>query len=303
MASWLRRIALVSAFTLAVSSVAMAEPHYRADAEQAWAKGDFAAAEKAYKVLIQAGHLETGVVVQAYVRLGSARAALGKKDEAVKSFRAAAVLDPNFQPLPEGGPKAIEAAQIARSSVAKLGPLVFEAKVPEKLEVGAPFKVNASVDTAHLPMVIRMSVTLRYKDKENAPPIKTVETFPEPTGAASVTIDDLPKDMTGEVEVQVAALDSFYNKIATQSVTRTASSMNGSQKEEGGGGSIYGERKAPPQAKEKADSGKGSGGILSTAWPFVIGGIVLAAGGASMYYVFLGRPSNSVLLPATVRTQ
>jgi tetratricopeptide (TPR) repeat protein len=270
----------------------------RKQAEDAFGHQEYETAEKLFKKLIEDGELEQDAVIGAYVRLGGSRAMLGKKDEAVKAFRAAAVLDPNFVPTPDGNPKVIEAAQIARSSVAKLGPLVFEAKVPERVELGTPVAVTAIVDPAHLPMVSRLLVTVKQHDKENATVLATKSELSDPSGSTKLTLDELPKDVA-EVDIQVSALDKFRNKIASQSFTRSlkAAVVAG---ESGAGGSIYGDR--ADSKKKKTSDEKDSVGIFSTAWPFVVGGVVLAAGGVSMYY-YLSRPSVSTIGPATVGTK
>jgi hypothetical protein len=289
------------AMTVSGAVVAKDGKSRREVAEEAFGHEQYENAEKLFKKLIEDGELEKDAVISAYVRLGGSRAVLGKKDEAVKAFRAAAVLDPNFVPMPDGNPKAIEAAQLARSSVAKLGPLVFEAKIPERFEQGAKIAVVAIVDPAHLPMVSRLLVTLKQHDKEGAPVLLNKRELTDPSGSTTLTLalDELPKDVPGEVDVQVSALDKFNNKIASQTATRTLK-LAGS-KEADSGGNIYGDK--PSEGKKKKPSDEKDGvGIFSTAWPFVIGGVVLAAGGVSMYY-FLSRPTVSSIGPASVGTQ
>jgi hypothetical protein len=284
------------ALSVTVSRSATAkDPQIRAQAEEAWARGDFEASEKLYKKLVEFGFLETGVLVQSYVRLGACRSLLGRKDDAIKAFRAASVLEPNFQTPPEGGQKALDAAQLARSSVQKLGPLVFEAKIPDKVEVGSPVRVTATVDQAHLPMVTRMQVLVKLHDKENAVPVKNEEP-PSPGGSTTLSIDELPRDMKGEIDIEVSALDKHFNRLATQRQVRTLGAVPASAQNPDASGSVYAESKSTEEeakSKRSAKPSKSDGvSFWSTPWPYVVGGIALAAGGASVYY-FTTRPADT----------
>jgi hypothetical protein len=303
--------ALVAASQTVSAPAAAKDPQIRAQAEEAWARGDFEASEKLYKKLVEFGFLETGVLVQSYVRLGACRSLLGRKEDAIKAFRAASVLEPNFQTPPEGGQKALDAAQLARSSVQKLGPLVFEAKIPDKLEAGAPVRVTATVDQAHLPMVTRVQVLVKLHDKENAVPVKTEEP-PSPGGSTALSIDELPRDMKGEVDIEVSALDKHFNRLATQRQVRTIGAVPvlGNKLGEGpdASGSV-----AEKSSEEEGKEGKSkhplkpskSDGVSfwSTPWPYVVGGIALAAGGASVYYFTTRPPDMFTVSRALVETR
>jgi hypothetical protein len=74
-------------------------------ARAAWEKGSLDVAEPLYREALEKGGLAPGDVLEGYVRLGSIRASLGKRDQAIAAFRAASILDSTFAVPSEAGPK------------------------------------------------------------------------------------------------------------------------------------------------------------------------------------------------------
>lgn len=296
-AAWLRvrRVALLLVLgcltTVALMNVAQAsEPlPLRQEADGAWNKGEFEDAERLYRILIERGGLDAKEVVVAYVRLGSARAILGKRKESIAAFRAAAVLDAKFAVPSEAGEKAVQYAQVARSDMSKIGPLVFDAQAPEKVDPGSTLAVKTSVDVPHVPMVARVAVVARVVPK-GAPPdegktpkeLKNSEP-PGASGGTEVTLGPMPSEGGTVLELEVHALDKFDNRLATVKRTVTVRSIAVAV--------------TPPPRKKPGVS------FWATPWPYVIGGVALAAGGASAYYFWL-RPTDTVTVGTVgVRTR
>ncbi len=300
-ALWLRvrrlamMIALASLATVLVAQVGHAsEPlPLRQEADGAWTKGDFEDAERLYRILIERGGLDAKAVVVAYVRLGSARAILGKRKESVAAFRAAAVLDAKFVVPAEAGDKAVQFAQVARSDMSKIGPLSFDAQAPEKVDPGSTLAVKTTVDVPHVPMVARVAVIARVVPKgvrDGAPSeegkapkeLKNSEP-PSASGGTEVTLSPMPSEGGTVLELEVHALDKFDNRLATVTRTVTVRSIAVAV--------------TPPPPKKPGVS------FWATPWPYVIGGVALAAGGASAYYFWL-RPTDTVTVGAVgVRTR
>lgn len=264
-------------------------------ARVSWDKGDFGAAEPQFKEAIEKGGLAPADVLDAYVRLASVRLILGKKDAALNAFRAAAVIDPHFVVPPEAGKKASQLAAQARKDTAKYGALVLRATVPPSAGVSTPVKVEASVDDAHLPLVQKIGVTSKdsqNKEYAHTEPSSAKVTFEIPASAVSGG---------GTLVVRVDALDAHDNRLA---------SVEDKVKVEGEApvadaaavpATIPGKipEDPPPIAEKKARSG---GGFFSSPWPYILGGVLLAAGGAVVY--FGTRPTGDVTVGSpSVRNQ
>src|SRR2546422_9982216 len=68
-------------------------------ARAAWEKNSLADSETLYREAIERGGLAPDEVLEGYIRIGAARASIGKKDQAVAAFRAASILDAEL-PVP-----------------------------------------------------------------------------------------------------------------------------------------------------------------------------------------------------------
>ena len=108
-----RRAALFGAVLTLTSNVHGGEASPGASAlrqaRTAWDHNALEAAEPHYREALEKGGLAPAEVLEGYVRLGSIRAALGRKDAAIAAFRAASVLDERFPVPTEAG------ARVARA--------------------------------------------------------------------------------------------------------------------------------------------------------------------------------------------
>ncbi len=250
-----------------------------ARARGAWERGEADIAEASYREAIEQGGLAPDEVREGYIRLGAARAVLGRKDQSINAFRAAAVLDSEFAVPAEAGKKAAQYAAQAKKDVAKIGALSFAAQFPDKVESQTPFKVKVQLDAAHVGVVKGIVITAKdgsggkdYSKREA--PKETLELeVPSSIAIAGST-----------VAVRVDAIDGRNNRLASAD----------------GRVQVIGEA-APAAAlaevPKKADTPppkRGGGSIWSSPWPYVVGGLVLVGTGAAVY--FQTRPTETVTL-------
>ena len=249
-------------------------------ARTSWDRGEADQAEVAYKEAIEQGGLAPEEIREAYVRLASARAVLGKKDQSIAAVRAAAILDHDFTVPPEAGKKAGAHAAQAKKDVAKIGTLQLTSTTPDKVEAQKAFKVRVTLDPAHVPVVTRLRVTARDgaggKDFVKTEPPKDVVEFEIP---ASIAVAG------SQVSVRADALDRFNNRIG--------SAENRIQVRDAEG--------APPPAVVAATTDakaqdRPKRGFWSSPWPYIVGGVVLIGGGATIY--FQTRPTDNVTIGA-----
>jgi hypothetical protein len=277
-ASGVRSGALFVALTTAASVYAQPSLAWEgplAGARTAWDQGEYDVAESLYRQAIEQGGLSPRDVLDAYVRLGSTRAVLGKKESALAAFKAAALIDNRFTTPPEAGRKAVQLADRARRAESHIGPITLHADVPGVLAPGDSAQVDATLDPAHAAIATKVAIMARDgvtgKSYEHAEDSATSVHFKIPPSLA------LP-DAT--LVIRVDALDSHANRLA--SVEQRVHVQP-----------------APPVQRPLVasndvgrDEGKKGGGFWSTAWPYVIGGAALAAGGAAVY--FATRPGDDV---------
>jgi hypothetical protein len=243
-------------------------------AREAWDAGDFDLAPGLYLDALNAGGLHREEVVDALVHMGSALAVAGKKTPALTALRQAALLDPDFVIPPEAGKKAVALGDRARREQQRAGRLTVTAQAPEQVRAGAPFTVDVSVtpvdgSTVHsIVVVVRDSLAGRTY-QQNAPP------------DARVTFDvALRMTLPGaSLVVHVQAIDAHDNELA--SAERRVRVIGAA------------EHPAPaPVAARRATAG----GFWTTAWPYIIGGATVAAGGAAIY--FAARSTEDVNIGA-----
>jgi hypothetical protein len=266
-------------------------------ARAAWTRHDFAAAATQYQAALDAGGLAPADVVDAYLHLGVSLTVVKKYNPALAAFREAAALDPHFT-VPRGsGPLAVAMAERARKEKekAKLGPIALTADVPSDVAAGAPFGVTASLDAAHLSMPASIAIAVKdplsgahFEDtKEPAPDVRfTVPTRMTLPGAS--------------LSVQIDALDAHANRLATvEQHVRVGAAVVASH---GHASPAHGPSTSSSSSSSSSPSDEpdhvttSSGGFWHTAWPYVIGGVALAAGGAAAY--FLTRPPDDVNIDA-----
>jgi hypothetical protein len=260
-------------------------------ARAAWEKGNLDIAEPLYREALEKGGLAPGDVLEGYVRLGSIRASLGKRDQAIAAFRAASILDSTFAVPSEAGPKGPAYAAQAKKDTAKIGSIQLTLKAPKEVTSGKSFTVTASLDGAHIPIVAKLGLVARdgTSGKE-----ATAEGKPGESAELEV-----PAEVTmpsASILVRVDALDGHGNRLASAE-ERVRVPEGGVA---AGGGS---NAKAEPSSAGASASSAGAdtgvrkgGGFWSSPWPYVIGGVALAGAGTAVY--FGTRPSEQVAVGA-----
>lgn len=254
-------------------------------ARAAWDKGDYDVAEPLYQEAIETGGLDPSEVLDAYVRLGSACAVLGKKTAALAAFKVAALIDPHFVLPPEAGKRAAVIADRARKMEARIGAIALGASIPSEVSSGESPRVDATLDAAHAVVASRIGLVARdplsgksYTDSQD--PAATIHfTVPSSMTLPSATL-----------QIRVDALDAHQNRIATVEGRTHVRAVAPATVAPIALAPIF---PLGDGAKPKGDSDKdhkSGGGFWSTAWPYVLGGLALAGGGAA---IFLATRSNS----------
>lgn len=249
-----------------------------AKARQAWDDGELDQAEHAYQEALDKGGLDRAATLESWVHLGAARAVLGNKSGALSAFRVALFIDENFSVPTEAGKKAIAAAAAARSHPGHVGMLHLSLSVPADAPSGEPFAVNVMLDAGQAALITRLSLhvrdvtTSKKYDFEEQP--GTVVHFRVP---ASMTLPN------ASLKVEVDALDAHDNEMASAEERVT----------------IRGTPVA--ETHPSKDELHKSSGFWSSPWPYLIGGALLAAGGATTAY-FLLRPTTVSIGPAQIDT-
>lgn len=249
------------------------------DARASWAKGSLEHATVLYRQALEQGGLAPDEVLEGYVRLGAARAATGKKDQALAAFRAASILDADFEVPPQAGRKGAAIANQAKKETARLGSLKLEVRAPKTTPAGKTFTVHAEIDAPHVPAIAKVALVARdgTTGKETTVDVKPAAAL-ELEVPASMTLPD------ASLLVRVDALDAHQNRLASAEER------------------VHVDPAPPPEAIAKASAPKiipeartGSG-FWSSPWPYVIGGIALAGAGAATY--FGTRPIEQVSVGA-----
>ena len=290
------RAVAVACFVLATnaapayaSEAAAGGPALR-QARAAWEKGNLDIAEPLYREALEKGGLAPADILEGYVRLGSIRASLGKRDQAIAAFRAASILDSTFAVPSEAGPKGPAYAAQAKKDTAKIGSIQLSIKAPKEVTSGKSFTVTASLDGAHIPIVAKLGLIAR--DGTSG---KEATTETKPSDSAEL---EVPAEVTmpgASILVRVDALDSHGNRLA--SVEERVRVPEGGIVAAGGGGSNAKSEPSRSGAAASADTGvRTGGGFWSSPWPYVIGGVALAGAGTAVY--FGTRPSDQVAVGA-----
>ncbi len=268
-------------------------------ARDAWDRGALETAEPLYREALEKGGLAPTEVLEGYVRLGSIRAALGKKDAAIAAFRAASILDSNFAVPSEAGRKGAGFAEKAKRDTAKIGSIKLAVEVPKEAQPGKPFKVTATLDKAHLPIVNRIGVLA--KDGTTGKEV-SFEAKPEESMELEIASDvTLPG---ASILVHVDALDKNQNRLASAEERVRVPDKEDKPAVAAAAGSK--DRSSAVQFGDKPAGGdpgvRRGGAFWSSPWPYVIGGIALAGAGAAVF--FGTRPVENVSVgPVGVREQ
>jgi hypothetical protein len=254
-----------------------------ARARQAWDDGELDQAERAYQDALDKGGLDRAATLESWVHLGAARAVLGNKSGALTAFRVALFIDENFSVPAEAGKKAIAAAASARSHPGRVGMLHLSLNVPSDAPSGEPFAVNVMLDAGQVALITRLSLHVRD--------VTTAKKYDYEEQPGTVVHFRVPASMTlpnASLKVEVDALDAHDNEMANAEERVT---IRGTPVSEGFAGS-------PAHPHDELHKG---GGFWSSPWPYLIGGALLAAGGATTAY-FLLRPTTVSIGPAQIDT-
>ncbi len=257
-------------------------------ARAAWDKGNIDTAEPLYREALEKGGLAPTDVLEGYVRLGSIRAANGKKDQAIAAFRAASILDSTFAVPTEAGPKGPAYAAQAKKDTAKIGSIQLSIKAPKEATSGKSFTVTASLDSSHVPIVAKIGLVAR--DGTSG---KEVVAEGKPGESVDLEVASELTMPNASILVRVDALDRQGNRLASAEERvrvpegGTAAAGAGSSKESSSASS------SSSSSPSGADSGvRKGGGFWSSPWPYVIGGVALASAGTAVY--FGTRPTAQV---------
>ncbi len=259
-------------------------------ARAAWERGSFVTAEPLYREAIEKGGLAPDELLEGYVRLGSMRAAAGKKDQAVAAFRAAAILDASFSVPTEAGPKGSTLAAQAKKDTEKFGSIKLTLEAPKEAPAGKPVKVTAHLDSAHLKIVSRIGIVARDGT--------TAKEFTRETKPEDATDFEIPSDLTlpnASLAVRVDALDRQGNRLAS---AEDRVRVTGELAPVGAGASTGGATAAGATGGKETttsppdESPRKGGSFWSSPWPYLIGGVAIAGAGAAVY--FGTRPIETV---------
>jgi hypothetical protein len=251
-------------------------------ARDAWNNADFDVAPGLYKKALDQGGLARPDVVEAYARIGAAMAIAGKKREASRAFRRAALLDPGFEVPPEAGKVAAALAAAARTAQARSGTLSLDVQVPDQVDTGSAIGIDVTVRPARATPVAKIVVTTRdsltARSDEQAASVSpgTAQHFDVP---ARLTLPD------ATLVVRVRAKDAHDNELvsAEKRVHVAPAAVVPAPV------AVLGPAQSRPAKKEES---KDSGGFWSSPWPYVIGGTALAAAGGVTAWV-LTRPTDN----------
>lgn len=260
-------------------------------ARAAWDRGSLENAEPLYREALEKGGLAPPEVLEGYVRLGSIRAALNKKDQALAAFRAASIIDATFQVPAEAQQRGIQLAERAKKDTAKIGSIQLAVQVPKETPPGKSFKVTATLDKGHLPIVNKIGVTA--KDGTTGKEI-SLDAKPDESVEFEIGSDiTLPG---ASILVHVDALDPHQNRLSSaEERVRVPDNGGGpvaSSNPSSGPSSTINTKPTPA-----GDQGlRKGGGFWSSPWPYVIGGLAVAGVGTAVY--FGTRPAENVNIGA-----
>ncbi len=270
------------------SSVASGAAALR-EARSAWERGLLDTAEPLYREALEKGGLAPAEVLEGFVRLGAIRASFGKKEQAIKAFRAASILDAAFVVPAEAGPRGVKYAAQAKKDTANVGSLKLALRAPTEAPSGKAFTVVARLDSAHVPIVAMLGLVARDGTSGN-------EAVLEAKPGENVEFD-VPSQLTipsAVIVVHIDALDQKGNRLAsaeehvripaTHEVTMPRADV---------------EPVNPSATRVSAPAEravrKGEGFWLSP-WPYAVGSLALA--GAVTAVVFGASPmSTAVSIP------
>ncbi|MFO0677598.1 MAG: hypothetical protein U0169_13765 [Polyangiaceae bacterium] len=248
-------------------------------AHAAFDRNELDRAEGLFKGVIERGGLFPEDLLDCYVHVGAVRGAQGRKEPALLAFRRAALIDPDFK-VPRGTPKkAVALAETARKEMARFGPVGLRLESPVSVRAGQPIRVTASIEAVHTAVIPKLS----FEAKESLTGNVAIDAKP----ADNPVTFEVPAAMTlsaAQVSLTVSALDANGNAMATLEQKIAV---------EGSRAAAAAAKAEPPKKKPLAPATK-SKGFWSTAWPYVLGGVLVAGGAVAI--VVATRPPSTVSL-------
>jgi hypothetical protein len=288
--------AVLAAAVTTCSSRAHAQPRgdpYDALAavHDAWEAGDFDKVPSLCHRAIDKGGLARADLVDAYVHLGAALSIEKKKTPALAAFRRAAFVDPSFVVPPEAGKTAAALAEAARRAQKKVGSLSLAVVAPDRIEAGDWINVDVTLTPSRGTGVTTLSLETRDALSARSDKQRMAAT-------AQAHFDVAPKMALPDASLllHVRALDAHDNEVGEAERRVHVAPIEAAPPPApvailGPTPPARGSTGASRASREQDDHGS-SGGFWSSPWPYVIGGTVLAAGGAATWY--LTRPTDNV---------
>ena len=246
-------------------------------AHAAWARGDFDSAETLFKEALDQGGLAKRHTLDAHVYLGSARAVIGRREQALAAFRMACLIQPKFTVPAEAGKKASQLAdQVKRQKTAEMN---LKVEAPANVPAYQPFRVTVALDAAKTSVLTHVELTLSdgltVRGFKMDQPVRPELVFEVPS---KVVLAD------AKLLVKVAGLDDTDNEFIT-----TETRVNVGPDRAPSGAVAVG---SSSRGASGPDRGASSASFWKTPWPYIIGGVALAGAGAGAYFLF--RPSDQV---------
>jgi hypothetical protein len=240
-------------------------------AKAAWDAGDFDLVAGLYGDALNSGGLTRTEVVRAYARMGAALAVTGNARKALAALRTAAVLDPEFTLPVEAGKRAMGLAERARREQARAAPLALAADAPQRVDPGSPFAVQVDLTSPGPPLVAVDAVTLDAREPLTGRSFQQ-RSAPEPQHRFEIPARMALPDAS--LLLVVRALDAHGNELAlAERRVHVGPARKGA-----------GESLAARPAGGGDHASHPSGGFWKSPWPYVVGGVTLAAGGAALYF-------------------
>lgn len=279
-------LCMVAASTAYAGDNAPGGPALR-QARAAWDRGSLETAEPLYREALEKGGLAPQETLEGYVRLGSIRAALNKKDQALAAFRAASIIDATFTVPPEAQQRGAQLAERAKKDTSKIGSIQLAVQVPKETPAGKSFKVTATLDKGHMPIVNKIGVTA--KDGTTG---KEISLDAKPDESVEFEIGSEITLPGASILVHVDALDGHQNRLQSAEervrVPEGSGAATSSSSTSSGPSSTINTRPTPPGDQNL----RRGGSFWSSPWPYVIGGLAVVAGGTAVY--FGTRPPENV---------
>lgn len=264
-------------------------PDALAAVHHAWDWGDFDKVPALCHKAITKGGLAKADLVDAYVRLGASLAIEKRNRPALAAFRRAALIDPAFVVPLEAGKKAIAMAEAARRAQHKSGSISIAIDAPEHVDAGASFAVDVTMTPAR-----GTGVTAMLLDTRDTLSARSDTQQASGTSQAHFEVASKMALPDASLLLHVSALDSHDNEVGEAErrvhVAPAAAAPPPSPI------AIFSpagsDHRASSTSHEDDHHASSSGGFWSSPWPYIIGGTVLAAGGATTWY--LTRPTDNV---------